>query len=118
MPCVHGYNEDQVAIVMDDPDMSECPVILGTPTLYRVMEVIRESEISELAVPWASSCISWLMRDMQAKLGQTVVNDVANNPISPLNVDEVVKVASKCTVPLFGHKVIHGKVILSCMAIR
>ena len=55
VPCVQGYDEDQVAIVMDDPDMSECPVILGTPTLYRVMEVIRESEISKLAVPWASS---------------------------------------------------------------
>ena len=26
--------------------MSEWPVILGTPTLYRVMEVIKESEIS------------------------------------------------------------------------
>ena len=112
VPCVHGYDEDQVAIVMDDPDMSECPVILGTPSLYRVMEVIRESEISELAVPWASSRISWLMRDVQAKLGQTVVNDVANKPISSLNVDEVVKVVSKCTVPPIGHEVIHGKVDL------
>ena len=63
VPCVQGCDEDQVAIVMDDPDMSECPVILGTPTLYHVMEVIRESEISKLAVPWASSQISWLMRD-------------------------------------------------------
>ena len=62
VPCVRGYDEDQVAIVMGDPDMSECPVILGTPTLYRVMEIIRESEISKLAVPWASSQISWLMR--------------------------------------------------------
>ena len=110
MPCVCGYDKDQVAIVMDDPDMSECPVILGTPTLYCVMEVIRV--ISELAVPWASSPISWLMRDVQAKLGQTVINDVANKPISPLNVDEVVKVVSKCTIPSFGHKVIHGKVDL------
>ena len=41
-----------------------------------------------------------------------VVNDVANKPISPLNVDEVVRVASKCTVPPFGHKAIHGKVNL------
>ena len=40
---------------MDDPEMAECPVILGTPTLYRVMEVIKESEISKLAVPWSSS---------------------------------------------------------------
>ena len=53
--CVQGYDEDQVTIVRDDPDMSECPVILGTPTIYRVMEVIKESEISKLAVPWASS---------------------------------------------------------------
>ena len=112
VPCVLGYDEDQVAIVMDDPDMSECPVILGTPTIYRVMEVIKESEISKLAVPWASSRVSWLMRDVQARLGQVVVNDVANKPISPLNVDEVVRVASKCTIPPFGHKAIHGKVNL------
>ena len=51
VPCVQGYDEDQIAIVMDDPDMSECPVILGTPTIYCVMEVIKKSEISKLAVP-------------------------------------------------------------------
>ena len=55
VPCVQGYNEDQIAIVMDDPGMTEWLVILGTPTLYRIMEVIKEGEISKLAVPWASS---------------------------------------------------------------
>ena len=55
VPCVQGYDEDQVTLVMDDPGMTECPVILGTLTLYRVMEVIKESEISKLAVPWSSS---------------------------------------------------------------
>ena len=112
VPCVKGYDEDQVALVMDDLGMTECPVILGTSTLYWVMEVIKESEISKLAVPWSSSRISWLMRDVAARLGQVVVNDVANKPIAPLSVDEVVRVASKCTVPPFGHKVIHGKVNL------
>ena len=112
VPCVQGYDEDQVAIVMDDSDMSECPVILGTPTIYRVMEVIKESEISKLALPWASSRVSWLMRDIQARLGQVVMNDVANKPILPLNVDEVVRVVSKCTIPPFGHKAIHGMVNL------
>ena len=43
VPCVQGYDEDQIAIVMDDPGMMEWTVILGTPTLYRVMEVIKES---------------------------------------------------------------------------
>ena len=112
VPCVQGYDEDQVTLVMDDPGMTEWSVILGTSTLYRVMEVIKESEISKLAVPWSSSRMSWLMRDVTTRLGQVVINNVANKPIMPLNVDEVVRVASKCTVPLFGRKVIHGKVNL------
>ena len=112
VPGVEGYDEDQIAIVMDNPGMMEWPVILGTPTLYRVMEVIKESKISKLAVPWTSSRVSWLMRDVLAKLGQVVVNDIANKPIVPLHVDEVVRVASKCTVPPFGHRAIHGKVNL------
>ena len=112
VPGIAGYEKDQIAIVMDDPGMMEWLVILGTPTIYRVMEVIKESEISKLVVPWASSRISWLMRDVVAKLGQVMVNDIANKPIVPLHVDEVVRVASKCTVPPFGHKDIHGKVNL------
>ena len=52
------------------------------------------------------------MRDVLAKLGQVVVNDIANKPISPLHVDEVVIVASKCTVPPFGYKAFHGKINL------
>ena len=112
VPCVQGYDEDQVTLVMDDPGMVECPVILGTSTLYRVMEVIKESEISKSAIPWSPSRISWLMQDVTAKLGQVVVNDVANKPIAPLDVNEIVRVASKCTVPPFGHKVIHGRVNL------
>ena len=63
---------------------------------------------------------NWLCRgphnesrgDVTARLGQVVVSDMANKPIAPLDVDEVVRVASKCAVPPFGHKVIHGKVNL------
>ena len=51
VPGIAGYDKDQIAIVMDDPGMTEWPVILGTPTIYRIMEVIKESEISKLAVP-------------------------------------------------------------------
>ena len=110
VPCVRGYNEDQIAIVLEDPEMKDCPVVLGMPTLFRIMEVIKESEISELAVPWASSRLSWLMRGVHAKMSRLQVKDVANKPIAPLSVDEVVRVTNKCMVPPFGHKVIHGRV--------
>ena len=61
IPCIRGYNEDHIAIVLDDPSMKECPVILGTPILYRAVQVIKESEITQLAVPWAMSCFSYLI---------------------------------------------------------
>ena len=47
------------AIVLDHPSMKECPVILGTPTLYRAIQVIKQSEISQVAIPLATSLI-WL----------------------------------------------------------
>ena len=67
VPCVKRYSEDQIAIVMDDPGMKDCPVILGTPTIFRVMEAIKEGKISKLAIPWASSRVSWLMRGVYAE---------------------------------------------------
>ena len=50
------------------------------------------------------------MRGVHAKMSRLQVKDVANKPIAPLSVDEVVRVTSKCMVPPFGHKVIHGRV--------
>ena len=85
IPCVKGYNEDQIAIVMDDLGLKDFLVILGMPTIYRVMEVIKESEILELAVPWASSRFSWLMRAVHARMSQ-----LANKSVAPLLVDGVV----------------------------
>ena len=57
------------------------------------MEVIKESEISELAVPWASSRVSWLMRGVHAHMIQLAVDDVANKLVAPLSVYEVVQMS-------------------------
>ena len=86
VPCVKGYNEDQIAIMLDDPSMKECPVILGTPTLYRVMQVIKESEITKLATPWATSQISWLIKDWSAFMVWCPVTDMANKVMEPASV--------------------------------
>ena len=116
--CVKGYNEDQIAIVMDDPGLKDCPVILGTPTIYRVMEVIKESEISKLAIPWASSRVSWLMKGMHARMSQLAMDDVANKSVVPLSVDKMVPVSHRCKVPPFSHKVIHSSVGLILQGYR
>ena len=103
IPCIKGYNEDQIAIVLDDQSMKECPVILGTPTLYRAVQ------ITQLAVPWATSRFSYLIQGLQAQVGQEVRTDVGNYNITPTSVDEVVWVSSKFQIPLFDCKAIHGR---------
>ena len=52
------------------------------------MEVIKESKISKLAIPWASLRVSWLMRGVHARMSQLTVDDVANKLVAPLSVDE------------------------------
>ena len=118
IPFVKGYNEDQIAIIMDDPGMKNCLVILGMPTIFRVMEVIKESEISKLAIPWASSRVSWLMRGIHGHMSQLNVDNVANKLVAPLSVDKVVQVSHKCKIPPFGYKVIHGSVGLVLQGYR
>ena len=46
---VKGYNEDQVALVIPDLTAfgSKVLVTLGTPTINRIMNIIKESEIDE-----------------------------------------------------------------------
>ena len=118
IPCIKGYNEDQIAIVLDDPSMKECPIILGTPTLYRAVQVIKESEITQLAVPWATSCFSYLIQGLQARVGQEVRTDVGNKHITPTSVDEVVRVSSKFQIPPFGCRAIHGRTGLLLMGYK
>ena len=34
IPCVKGCNEDQIAIIMDDLGLKDCPIILGMPMIF------------------------------------------------------------------------------------
>ena len=108
IPCVKGYKEDQIVIVMDDPNMKECPVLLSTPTIYCVMPVIKKSEIDQLSINWATSLLSWMFCSVTATVA-TPLTDVANKTLSPTDLNEIVRTSSKVQVPSFGHKIIHGK---------
>ena len=50
---VQGYDEDQIALVIPDlcNVVAQIPVILGTPTIGRVINVMNEVEVDALAMP-------------------------------------------------------------------
>ena len=60
---VQGYEEDQIALII--PDFSNfairVPVILGTPTIGRVVNMMREVEMDALAMPWANARAAHLL---------------------------------------------------------
>ena len=60
---VWGYDEDQIALII--PDYSNFAirvhVILGTPTIGRVVNMMREAEMDALATPWANARAAHLL---------------------------------------------------------
>ena len=60
---VWGYDEDQIVLVI--PDFSNfatrVPIILGTPTIGQVINVMREVEMDALAMPWANARAAHLL---------------------------------------------------------
>ena len=60
---VQGYDEDQIALVILDLSsfMVWVPMILGTPTISCIVNVIKEREIDALATPWVYTQVSYLL---------------------------------------------------------
>ena len=60
---VWGYDEDQIALII--PDFSNfttrVPISLGTPTIGRVVYMMREVEMDALAMPWANARAAHLL---------------------------------------------------------
>ena len=72
---VTGYDEDAVFIMSDESEfLRGIPLILGTCTLCRIINVIRESEINRLSVPWAmTQMLRLLSRHGTADLSEGAV---------------------------------------------
>ena len=60
---VWDYDEDQIAIIILDFSnfATRVPIILGTPTIGRVINVMREAEMDALAMPWSNARAAHLL---------------------------------------------------------
>ena len=58
---VPGYDEDQVAFVVDDPTTTfgiRVLIVLGTPTINRVITTMKESDMHNAPHEWQTCCAS------------------------------------------------------------
>ena len=60
---VQGYDEDQIALVILDLSnfAAQIPVILGTPTIGQIVNVMKEAEMDALATLWANASVAHLL---------------------------------------------------------
>ena len=88
---VGGYREDQVFLVVPDASTfgSHVPVILGTSTIGRVINIIKESEMDELSTSWATAKLVTQLSLWKAEVKKQLWEDVATKPIDLLNLTEI-----------------------------
>ena len=60
---VGGYDKDQIALIIPDHSnfAMRVPIILGTPTIGRVVNMMKEVEMDALATPWANARLAHLL---------------------------------------------------------
>ena len=106
---VWGYNEDQIALVILDFSnfATRVPIILGTPTIGQVINVMREAEMDALATPWANARAAHLlavqrMTSMEVENGQEEGYDTDKD--SPLMYTQIVKTLKPFSSNVNTHK--------------
>ena len=111
---IPSYDEEQVALVIEDSSAfsGKVPVILGTPTLHRVIRSMRETEMHEAPMAW-----------QQIKTAYEITNDIlafkatyepetpfpTNTGKNPTDLDEVIHLSEKFELPAFSSMIVKGR---------
>ena len=74
---VQGYDKDQIALVILDLSnfVAQIPVILGIPSINHIINVMKETEIDALAMPWANARLAHILsvcRMTAIKVGDSI----------------------------------------------
>ena len=70
IPYMPSYDEDQVALVVSEDSnfLNRCQVILGTPTINRAVQAMKESEMENAPEAWQSALHSYEFANYMVQL--------------------------------------------------
>ena len=105
------YDEQQVTFILDDPGgfSARIPVILGTPTINRVMQTMKEVEMHSAPTEWQAARVAYEWAKGYEQAWARDLHSRQNTAKNPLDLDEKVLLADKCTIPGFQSVVTHGR---------
>ena len=108
------YDEQQVIFILDDPSgfSARIPVILGTPTINRVVQTMKESEMHDAPPEWQAARVAFKWTQgfqfRQVSLAERL-KFPTNTTEDPLDLDEKVLLTDKCMIPGFQSVIAHGR---------
>ena len=106
---IAGYDEDVVFLMVPDESEFSCrvPLVIGTCMIGRIINVIWESEIDHLSMPWAMTWIAQLLSCQKStavftpgSVGQAQSEGASGGP-QEVDVDELVTVRESVSLGLF-----------------
>ena len=109
-----------MALVIEDSSSfsQKVPVLLGTPTLHRVIRSMKESEMEQLPMAWQQIKAAYEITN-NIPVFKTSVNPDAmfptNTGADPVDFDEVVTLTEKFTLPAFTRMIVKGRTKNSLM---
>ena len=107
------YDKQQVVFVLDDPSVfsARIPVILGTPTINRVIQTMKETEMHKAPSEWQAARVAfeWTQGfQFRTSLAERL-KFLTNTAQDPLELGEKVLLTDKCTMPGFQSVVAHSQ---------
>ena len=115
IPYVPSYDEDQVALILEDDSTfaRRCQVVLGTPTIFRAVRAMKESEMHNLEPAWEYAKAGYEFthfmmnpENVPKPDGQTYPTNTGNNPTE---LDEKLLLKKKYSLLPFSNTLVHCK---------
>ena len=108
---VAGYDEDVVFLVVPDGSNfgKRVPIVIGTCTLARVINVIKESKMDRISTPWSTARLAQLLSRCIVTEGMPAEGGGAGVP-EKNGVDTVVEMGSSAHVGPFQTEILEGKI--------
>ena len=108
-----GYDEDVVFLVVPDGSAfgKRVLLVIGTCTLARVINIIRESEMDQISTPWATVCLAQLLsRCVVTEESPKDKKAAGQDAPAVSEMDEVIEMKDSVHVGPFQAEILKGRV--------
>ena len=101
-----SYDEDQVALIIEDPTLfsKQCPVVLGTPTIFWAVQAMKESEMNHVELAWQHAKAGYEYTHFLINL-----DDYLEGENHSVELNEKLLLRKKQVLLLFSNTMVHCK---------